>query len=80
MKTVVARAEAVGLLDPERGVGGQTAGVGIEPELHDHVWAGVILWRLQNIILNAGDVRHKGKAVGRIGLDRVGAGGGCQPV
>src|SRR5439155_601453 len=67
-------------LDPERRIGGQTAGVGIKLELHNHIGPRVVPWRFQDVIVEPGDVRHKGKLVGRIGLYGVGAGGRGQPV
>ena len=75
MKAIVARAEAFGRLDPERRIGGQAAGFRIEPELHDHIGAGVVLRRLQDVVVEPGDVRHKGEPVGGVGRYRVGAGG-----
>ena len=39
----------------------------------------VLLWRLQDVVVEAGDVRHKGEPVGGIGRYGVGAGGCGQP-
>ena len=74
MKAVVAGAQAGRGLDPQRRVGGQMAGLGVEPQLPSH-GARALPQGLQHIIVEAGDVGHKGKLVRRIGLNGVGAHG-----
>ncbi len=73
MMAVVARPQGLRRLNPERRIGAETAGLRIEPELHDDIGAGVIARRLQDIVLDAGDVWHKGEAVRRIGRNRMGS-------
>ena len=80
MKTVVAWTEAFGGLDPRRRIGGQPAGLRIEPELHDHIRARVLLRRLQDVVVETRDMRHKRELVGGIGRYRVGTGRRGQPI
>jgi hypothetical protein len=80
METIVAWAEASGRFDPEWRIGGQMAGLRIEPELRNKIGAGIILGRLQDIVVEAGDVRHKGELVGGVSLDGMGAVGRVLPI
>src|SRR4029077_21011892 len=79
MKAIVARPEAFRLLHPKRRIWSEIAGLGIEPELHDHIGTRVILWRFEDIIVEAGDVRYKGKPIGAIGRYGVSAARRGQP-
>ena len=72
VEAVVPRTHQFPLLDPERRIGCQPAAPCIEPELGDEIGAGDVLRRLQHIVLDAGDVRHKDEAVRGIGRNRVG--------
>src|SRR3989441_9767257 len=56
------------LAHPRWGVGRQVPGRGVEPELEDGVGSAPVV-----------DVGHKGKRVGGVGLDRMGANGRLQP-
>ena len=70
-----------GGVEPERRIGGQTAGLCVEPELQNHIGAIIgRLRRLQYVINKTGDVRHEGELVRRISLYGVGAGGRGYPV
>jgi hypothetical protein len=80
MEAIVAGAKMFRLLDAERRIGGQTSGLRIEPELRNKIGTRAILRGLQDIIDEAGDVRDKGKLVGGVGLDRVGAVGRVLPI
>ena len=80
MKAVVAGAQAGRGLDLQRRVGGQTAGLGVEPQLPNRIGARALPQGFQDIIVEAGDVGHKGKLVGGVGLDGVGAHGRGQRV
>ena len=44
-------------------IGAQPTGLSVEAVLQDHVGAGIIFRRLQHVVLDAGDMRHKGEAV-----------------
>jgi hypothetical protein len=80
MKAIMARTEAFAGLDPERRIGGQTAALGVEFELENQIRAGVVARRLQNVVVEAGDVRHEGEFIGGVGLNGVRAGRGFLPV
>ena len=49
----------------------QPPGLSVEAVLQNHVGARIIFRRFQHIVLNAGDMRDKGKAIGRISCDRM---------
>jgi hypothetical protein len=49
-------------------------------ELRDKVGPRVVPRGLQHIVIEAGDVRHKGKLVGRVGLDGMRAVGRVVPI
>src|SRR5215469_16616634 len=68
---VVAGSGEVTLFNTMWGIWPQPTGLSVEVVLQDHVGAGIIFWRLQHIVLNASDMRHKREAVGWIGCDRV---------
>src|SRR6266403_3299225 len=71
MMDVVAGSDEVPLFNAMWRIGAQPTGLSVEAVLQDHVGAGIIFRRLQHIVLDAGDMRHKGEAVGRIGRDRM---------
>src|SRR5947209_16740898 len=68
---VVAGSDEIPLLHAVWRIRAQPTGLSVEPVLQDHVGAGIIFRRLQHIVLDAGNMRHKGEAVGRIGCDRM---------
>src|SRR5215472_15835705 len=80
MKAIVTGTEAFRWLNPQRRIGGQTAALGVEFELENHIGAVVLAQRLQDIVAEASNMRHEGKPVRAIGLDSMGAGGRIQPV
>jgi hypothetical protein len=49
----------------------EPTGLSVEAVLQDHVGARIIFRRLQHVVLNTGDMRDKGKAIGRISCDRM---------
>jgi hypothetical protein len=77
MKTIVAGAQARRGLDPERRVGAQPAGLSVEPHLPNRIGARALPQWFQDIIVEAGDVRHEGKLVGGVRLDGVGTSRAC---
>ena len=63
MMDVVAGSDEVPLFNAMWRIGAQPTGLSVEAVLQDHVGAGIIFRRLQHIVLDAGDMRHKGEAV-----------------
>ena len=49
------------------------AGMCVELELQNHIGAIDLLRRFQDVIVETGDVRHEGKAVGGVGLYGISA-------
>src|SRR4029077_1691282 len=68
---VVAGSDEIPLLNTMWRIRAQPTGLSVEAVLQDHIGTGIIFRRLQHIVLDAGDMRHKGEAVGRIGRDRM---------
>src|ERR1700758_2250092 len=69
MKTQVPGAETFCRRDLRWRIGRKAAGLRVESELENYVGTRVVPRRLQDIVVEAGDVRHKGEAVGPIRLD-----------
>src|SRR5215831_19735631 len=68
---VVAGSDEIPLFNTMWRIGTQPTGLSVEAVLQDYIGPGIIFRRLQHIVLDAGDMRHKGEAVGRIGRDRM---------
>src|SRR6266851_7738462 len=68
---IVTRSDEIPLFNAMWRIRAQPTGLSVEPILQDHVGAGIIFRRLQHIVLDAGDMRHKGEAVRQIGRDRM---------
>src|SRR6516164_5449340 len=66
---VVAGSDEISLFNAMWRVRAQPTGLRVQAVLQNHVWAGIVFRRLQYVVLDAGDMRHKGEAVGRIGRD-----------
>src|SRR6516164_958626 len=75
MKAIVAGTQAFCWLDLERRIGGQMAGIYVELELQNHIGARSLPRRFQDVVVETGDMRHKGILVGGVGLYGMGAGG-----
>jgi len=80
MEAVVARADRSACSTRDGVLGVRRPVFPIESELHDHVGTGVVLRRFQDVVAEAGDVRHKGATIRGICHNRVGAGGGLVPI
>src|SRR6202048_2346440 len=68
---IVTRSDEIPLFNAMWRIRAQPTGLSVEAVLQDHVGAGIIFRRLQHIVLDAGDMRHKGEAVRRISRDRM---------
>src|SRR5689334_5924560 len=68
---IVTRSDEIPLFNAMWRIRTEPTSLSIEPILQDHVGAGIVFRRLQHIVLDAGDMRHKGEAVGWIGCDSM---------
>src|SRR5215471_7995805 len=59
---VVAGSDEISLLDAMWRIRAQPTSLSAEAVLQDHIGAGIVFRRLQHIVLDAGDMRHKGEA------------------